>query len=259
MSDDPDQLFEKARDLLEEECFEEVLDMLEERDEPEALYLRAVAQRESGEEDEARRLCSQALSIEEWDEPLCLKALLHLDVAETEEALRSAERAVELVPDGAQPRYILGLVETLRGNLGRADECFARAAELEPDVYFEPCRLSSDSFENAVEDALSSLPSSFREHLENVEIAIENLPDEDWILEGIEFDVLGIYQGATIMSSEPDFPDRILLFQHNLENISPDRETLLEEIRDTLFHEVAHHMGMDEDAVRQAEDSAQPN
>ena len=47
----------------------------------------------------------------------------------------------------------------------------------------------------------------------------------------------------------------IFLFQRNLENISQDRESLIEEIRDTVYHEIAHHMGMDEDAVRQAEDS----
>jgi predicted Zn-dependent protease with MMP-like domain len=75
------------------------------------------------------------------------------------------------------------------------------------------------------------------------------------IREGIEFDLLGLYQGGTIQGDSFRFPDRILLFHRNLENISPGREELLEEIRDTVYHEIGHHMGMDEDAVREAEDA----
>ena len=59
-------------------------------------------------------------------------------------------------------------------------------------------------------------------------------------------------------SDDWDFPDRVVLFQRNIENISPDRETLLAEIRDTLLHEVGHHFGMDEDTLREIEDGDEP-
>ena len=60
--------------------------------------------------------------------------------------------------------------------------------------------------------------------------------------------------GATAGADDWDFPDRVILFQRNLENISPDPETLSAEIRDTLLHEVGHHFGMDEDTLREIED-----
>jgi predicted Zn-dependent protease with MMP-like domain len=45
----------------------------------------------------------------------------------------------------------------------------------------------------------------------------------------------------------------VLLFQRNLENISETRGDLVVEIRDTVYHEIGHHMGMDEETVREAE------
>lgn len=105
-----------------------------------------------------------------------------------------------------------------------------------------------------MDEALAELPEEFESYLENVEIAVEDVPDAALLKEGLEFDLLGLYQGGTIQSESWDFPDRVLLFQRNLENISPTREDLIEEIRDTIYHEIAHHMGMDEETVREAED-----
>ena len=75
------------------------------------------------------------------------------------------------------------------------------------------------------------------------------MPTEELIQSGSAFDDLGLYMGASIQSDDWDLPDRILLFQRNLENISPDRETLIQEIHDTVLHEVGHHMGLEEDEL----------
>jgi predicted Zn-dependent protease with MMP-like domain len=41
----------------------------------------------------------------------------------------------------------------------------------------------------------------------------------------------------------------IHLFQRNLERIARDEEELVEEIRITLFHEIGHRLGFDEEGV----------
>ena len=114
------------------------------------------------------------------------------------------------------------------------------------------------AFDDAVEQTLLRLPPQFREFLENVEVGVEDTLSPELIAKGLEFDLLGVYIGQTAGSDDWDFPDRVVLFQRNIENISPDRETLLAEIRDTLLHEVGHHFGMDEDTLREIEDGDEP-
>ena len=169
-------------------------------------------------------------------------------------------RAADALADAATIRSesaalyeIKALALTMLDRIEEADGAFARAAALDPDEYFVPFRLSREAFDRFVEKTLVTLPAEFREFLQNVEVGIEDVPSEALIEEGLEFDLLGVYIGATAESDEWGFPDRVVLFQRNLENISPDEETLLKEVRDTLLHEVGHHFGMNEDTLREIE------
>jgi predicted Zn-dependent protease with MMP-like domain/cytochrome c-type biogenesis protein CcmH/NrfG len=245
---------EKARVLYDEARFEDVIEALRDERSVEALYLAAAALYELGEHEEAGELCDEALNIEELPELRHLEALLRLQRAEPEEALAAARRSIELDPELAEGHHALGLAYTQLGRIEESDAVFARAAELDPESYFRPFRLGAEDFDEVVDEALAELPEEFESYLDNVELAVEDVPDAALLKEGIEFDLLGLYRGGTIQSEGWDFPDRVLLFQRNLENISPTREHLIQEIRDTVYHEIGHHMGMDEDAVRAAED-----
>jgi predicted Zn-dependent protease with MMP-like domain/Flp pilus assembly protein TadD len=246
---------EKARVLYDDARFEDVLETLRDEESVEALYLAASALYELGEHEEAGDVCARALALEELPELRHLEALVELSRAKPDKALAAANRSIELDPESAAGLHARGLSLTQLGRIEEADAAFARAAELDPESYFLPFRLSAEDFDEVVDEALAELPEEFESHLENVELAVEDVPAPTLVKEGLEFDLLGLYQGGTIQSVGWDFPDRVLLFQRNLENISADRESLIEEIRDTVYHEIAHHMGMDEEAVRQAEDS----
>jgi predicted Zn-dependent protease with MMP-like domain len=171
------------------------------------------------------------------------------------EALELAE-TIE-ADDVAAAHELRALALTLLGRIDEADEALAHAAELEPEDYFRPYRLDRAEFDAAVEKTLTELPDEFREYLQNVEVGVEDVPSPELIADGLEFDLLGVYVGATADADDWGFPDRVVLFQRNLENISPDRETLLAEIRDTLLHEVGHHFGMDEDTLREIEQASE--
>jgi predicted Zn-dependent protease with MMP-like domain len=176
-----------------------------------------------------------------------------LDRGRLREALRAAEDALRSAPDSAEGHYALGLALTQCERTGDADAAFARAATLQPTEYFLPYRIEREEFERLVEDALASLPPEFQRHLENVEVAVEGVPSPSLLRDDIGHDTLGLYQGDSIQNSDWGFPDRILLFHRNLENISPDRETLVKEIRATVLHEVGHHLGMEDDHLEQIE------
>jgi predicted Zn-dependent protease with MMP-like domain len=58
--------------------------------------------------------------------------------------------------------------------------------------------------------------------------------------------------GAPLTDGEPvpgELPPTIFLFQRNLERYAEDEVRLIEEIRTTLYHELGHALGFDEDGV----------
>ncbi len=241
-----DPKLDEARELLEQGALEEGLELVDGLEGSEASYLAAFALFGLGELETALTMCRQASDLAET---CYLEAVIFLCLVRVDEALASARRAVELEPDWADSHHVLGLVRTQRGEIEQADRSFQRASELAPDDFEKPFRLAPEAFDRAVEEALGLLPEEFAQYLENVEVAVEEVPMEELMQSGSSFDDLGLYIGASILSDDWDFPDRILLFQRNLENISPDRETLIREIRDTVLHEVGHHMGLEEDEL----------
>jgi predicted Zn-dependent protease with MMP-like domain len=64
--------------------------------------------------------------------------------------------------------------------------------------------------------------------------------------------MLGLFVGSSRLerSNEgAELPAAIHLFQRNLERACADREDLVNEVRITLFHEIGHMLGFDEEGV----------
>jgi len=115
-------------------------------------------------------------------------------------------------------------------------------------------KLPSAEFERCVREAIAEIPESLRSYLDNVVVDIEAVPRaED--LAGLEIDdpaeLLGLYHGTplTERSVEAGFalPDRISIYQRNIEAACESRQEIVEQIRTTVLHEIGHHFGMDED------------
>ena len=124
---------------------------------------------------------------------------------------------------------------------------FARAAELQPDVFLVPYRVKRDRFTRMAEVALAAIPETFQAQLTNTMIVVDDLPDLDAVRDGEDPDLLGLYEGATVL--EHGLPERIVLYQRNHENIVADERELAEQVRETMRHEVGHHFGMEEDEL----------
>ncbi|MGD0126022.1 MAG: metallopeptidase family protein [Terriglobia bacterium] len=105
-------------------------------------------------------------------------------------------------------------------------------------------------FEELVEQALDDLPEAFREKLTNVAIMVEDLPPEEPRRGGL---LLGLFHGIprtekSIFFSSP--PDRIFLYQRNIEAVCRSEAEVRRQIRATLLHEVGHYFGLSEDELR---------
>ena len=65
-------------------------------------------------------------------------------------------------------------------------------------------------------------------------------------------DLLGLFLGVSLLErsgEHPELPPSIHLYQRNLERAAVDEEELKEQIRITLYHELGHYLGFDEDGV----------
>ena len=105
-------------------------------------------------------------------------------------------------------------------------------------------------FEKLVEQALQRLPKVFRSKLTNVAIIIEDMPAREL---GRDDLLMGLFHGVPLTEKStfsPTLPDRIFLYQKNIEAVCRSDEEIRREIRDTLLHELGHYFGLDEDALR---------
>jgi len=104
-------------------------------------------------------------------------------------------------------------------------------------------------FELLVENALRCIPWRFRRRMKNVAIVVEQEPPQPGLL--------GLYQGRPLASRSVfegfTMPDKITIYQGPHERSSRTRAELEQMVADTVWHEIAHHFGMDEPRVRRAE------
>lgn len=155
----------------------------------------------------------------------------------------------------------LEVLSRLRERQGRDEEALElmrKARALDPEHFFLPARMSRGEFEGCAEEALKLLPEPFREAMRGqLTLMVEPVPSEAVLREEeppLDPGILGLYAGLPLPAREPSqggasLPDRIYLFQRNIERISPDRDTLVEEIAVTLLHEIGHFLGFDEEEL----------
>ena len=110
--------------------------------------------------------------------------------------------------------------------------------------------MRAHDFEALVRDALSGLPSAFLDRLENVDVLVEEWPSSDQLNgAGLDEDDLlyGLYEGVPLTEREGynlALPDRIIIFQGPIEEDCATAEEVVEQVRETVVHEVAHYFGI---------------
>jgi predicted Zn-dependent protease with MMP-like domain len=120
---------------------------------------------------------------------------------------------------------------------------------------FARARARATSFEALVDRAVAAIPAPYREALREVAILIEDEPTRDQLREnGLEpwDSMYGLYEGVPRTEYGADWvaaPNRITLFRLPLEEDYPRPDELEAEVRRTVLHELAHHLGIDDDRL----------
>src|SRR3954452_2834103 len=114
-------------------------------------------------------------------------------------------------------------------------------------------RARHERFEVLVDRAIAAIPGPFRAALDEVAIVIADEPDADQRREnGLEGDdtLYGLYEGVPLDEwggASLPVPTRIVLFRLPLEADFPHPDDLADEVRVTILHELAHHLGIDDE------------
>lgn len=110
--------------------------------------------------------------------------------------------------------------------------------------------LEPDAFDALVDRALDQIPEELAALVHNVVVLVEDEPPE-----GEPDDLLGLYEGVALTerwgTPPMELPDRILIFRGPLLDLCDSEAELVEEVRITVVHEIAHHFGIDDDRLHQ--------
>lgn len=120
-------------------------------------------------------------------------------------------------------------------------------------------QVSDEQFQELINKALSELPGEHVKNIKNVAILYEDFPTEEQRQNTNlhpNQTLLGLYEGVPLSQRQGMtrvFPDKITLFKQPLQSGADTIDELKEEIKHTLWHEIAHYYGLDHDRIRELE------
>lgn len=106
--------------------------------------------------------------------------------------------------------------------------------------------VGDDEFDELVADALDSLPAELGAAMENVAVVVE--------AGAADGPLLGLYEGVPLTERGPVsysavMPDRITLYRATILAGCATRREVVEQVRETVVHEVAHHFGISDERL----------
>ncbi|WKD58299.1 Possibl zinc metallo-peptidase [Corynebacterium capitovis DSM 44611] len=108
--------------------------------------------------------------------------------------------------------------------------------------------VTDEEFEGFIDDALDELPDAFARQLSTVVVLARDRAEDNP-------ELLGLFEGVPLPEKQANhtgyLPDTIFVYKAAHEEASADVEELREQIRVTVFHEVGHYFGFEEDELHE--------
>ena len=117
--------------------------------------------------------------------------------------------------------------------------------------------VSAEEFGALVEQALAELPQPYARLVRDISVVVEEEPPPE-VLEDLELnsadDLLGLYQGLSLaeesfFQSGGQQPPRIAIYRGPILRLCETAEEVRREIRDTVVHELGHHVGLGDEEM----------
>lgn len=117
--------------------------------------------------------------------------------------------------------------------------------------------ISPEAFAQLVRQAIADLPPAYAKLMESIAVIVEEEPSRD-VLEDLELDseddLLGLYQGQSLLedsffASGGTEPANISIYRGPILRQCESPEEVVQEVYDTVVHELGHHVGLDDDEM----------
>lgn len=112
--------------------------------------------------------------------------------------------------------------------------------------------VDDSDFEEIVSQAIDDIPKKYTSHIKNLAFIIEDEPSYEQrqkLKLHSHQTLFGLYEGIPLPSRSGNYnlvlPDKITLFKRPIEASVFTHDELVEQVRHTLWHEVAHYYGLD--------------
>ena len=120
--------------------------------------------------------------------------------------------------------------------------------------------ISDKQFEKLIGTCMDELPEEYITGMKNVFVTFENYPtSEQRQKQKLRYDqtLFGLYEGIPLTKRGAGYnlvlPDRITIFKGPISRSSHDLASLKSQVQHTLWHEIAHHFGLDHDRIHEIE------
>lgn len=130
-----------------------------------------------------------------------------------------------------------------------------------------PCPYMPDEdFEKLVADGMDAIPKEFIDKIKNVAVTIADFPTRAQ-LQKVKArpgsTLFGLYEGIPQIRRGNSYsgvlPDKITIFKVPLLCVATDLDDLKERVKNTVWHEIAHHFGLDHDRIHELESKSNSN
>ena len=120
--------------------------------------------------------------------------------------------------------------------------------------------ISDQQFEKLIADSMDELPEEYIRGMQNVAVTFADDPTpEQRHKQELRQDqtLYGLYEGIPLTKRGAGYnlvlPDKITIFKGPLAHASHDMVSLKAQVKHTLWHEIAHHFGLDHDRIHEIE------
>ncbi len=116
--------------------------------------------------------------------------------------------------------------------------------------------MTDSEFDELITRAMNELPQKYIKGLQNVAIVMADEPTPEQIqkmrIDGRHL-LLGLYEGIPLTQRGNNYnlvlPDKITLFKNSILTVTNGENQLFEQIKRTLWHEIAHYYGLNHERI----------